>query len=138
MRIIAIAALCAALGGCSSTVGRDVNYLVTEYDHAEPAVPVSVSGQDGPQTMTARRNPSHQKILVRLDSGSFGRALSKDLSGKDTALPQAPFEEAANKRLTEIESPNCHTTSAFKRQDYLWEFDYSCAPIAAAASGRRR
>jgi hypothetical protein len=95
-------------------------------------VDVTVATAEGPTVMKVRRHPIQKKILVLLDTGSLKRSLAKDFGATNTALPRSAFEDAANKRLAEVEGPSCRTATAFMRQDYLWEFDYTCEPLASS------
>lgn len=114
-----------ALPGCR-TVSRDIDHLAAAYSDAEPAQPVQIDTADGPVQMNVRQNSKGDKILVLLDTGAFKRALAKDFGSTATALPEAPFREAANRRLSETAGRTCEAAAGMQRQDYLWEFDVAC------------
>lgn len=113
------------LTGCFSAV-RDARDIATGYDGTAPASPLTVETADGPTQFKVRRSKDGSKLIVLLDTGAIKRALAKDFGQNGTALPESPFREAANKRLSEDQNLPCEAGTGHRRQDYLWEFDVVC------------
>lgn len=126
MRILGIAAICAALGGCAS-----VNYIIDEYR----GVPVQeVKMPD--DTYRIFDKPAQSKLMATSSLTSaagqgFARGLTFGAAATDP--PKPLFEAAALQFLTESGRHGCRVIDAYLLARPQWEVKYDCSPPPQAA-----
>lgn len=126
MRILGIAALCAALGGCAS-----VNYIVKEYDGVKV---VEVKMPD--DTYRVFDKPDQSKLMITSSLGSAaGQGFVKGLTlgAIPTDTPKPLFEAAASQFLQESGRSSCRIIDAYLLAQPQWEVKYDCTPLVVTA-----
>lgn len=127
MKLVALAALCAALGGCASA-----NYVMDQYSGVaikEVRIP--------DDTYRIYDKPSENKLMVTSSLGSAaGQGFVKGLTfgTAQTEPPKPLYEAAALQFLNESGRPGCRIKESYLLMQPQWEVKYGCSPMVAATA----
>lgn len=147
-----VAALCAALGGCSgnnqalmASGGRQdfaaMQRVSDEYGD-EPDATVPVTSGETENVYRVWIGKTKQRIMVQTASVA-GIAAAGLVRGLTAGLVQGdieyePIEQAAKAFLASTRGPNCMLANSRKLTHVGWEWDFSCAPMPTQGARLRR
>jgi hypothetical protein len=126
MRILGVAALCAALGGCAS-----INYIVKEYEGIQ-----IVEVKMPEDTYRVFDKPTQNKLMITSSLGAAaGQGMVKGLTfgAAPTEVPKPLFEAAAAQFLVESGRSGCRIIDAYLLAQPQWEVKYDCTPVPVAS-----
>ena len=133
MRIALAAAAVLACAGCAT-----VSYVTQEYGSALKDGQVMVRGTDAFDVWVHKTKPKLMVVVSLSRAAGMGMAQGLTLGGVQAGAPEPDFEAAAVQWFADQGKPHCKVGRGRRIDAIYYEFDYDCAPPAAAPPAPRR